>query len=508
MNRVHFGSGYRWFVLAMIVLLASSGTWSACAAELRAGAAKVDISDRGVPMNDPLYAKALVFKTDSTAVVVITIDAVAIGQLGRIKNDFLPHVRARLQSELGIPPASVLINASHCHGVVCADVEPRTVEAVREAWQRLVPVRVGAGEGRELRISENRRLKLKDGRETDVRRAYAMPADEDVVGLGPIDPQIGLLRIDRLDGRPLAAVYNFACHPIEGVPGGGSSGDITGFASRVIEDGLGHDATAIFLQGAAGDINPVAYKNVHQPHDAERLGNLLGLSSLRALKQIQTKDQASLQIVNHTLALPRGTDLLRRMTAIQAEQARLLGALRGTTLDLSTFIPLYVQYKLAPDFPADRAPRYLAERAVGRQDLAKLDAQNRADLEAYQRNVRVMEQLTRLQANLALLKMHQAQNEAAGKSTLDVEVAGLRVGDFRLVTFPGELTVEVGLGIKKMAPRPLTFVAGYTNGYIYYAPTARGRKNPGYAQEDCDCLLAPEWEKLFEEQVRAMLKDL
>lgn len=498
----------RWAALAMIVLLGWCGSGPAEAAGIRAGAAKVDISDRQVPMNDPLYAKALVLKSDDTTAVLITIDAVAIGQLGRIKNDFLGNVRRQLQAELGIAPASVLINASHCHGVVCADVEPRTIQAVHEAWKQMVPVRVGAGEGREQRISENRRLKLKDGRETDVRRAYAMPADEDVVGMGPIDPQIGLLRIDRLDGRPLAAVYNFACHPIEGVPSGASSGDLTGFASRVIEDGLGHGATAVFLQGAAGDINPVAYKNVHAPRDAERLGNLLGLSALRALRAIQTKDQGPLRIVNHSLALPRGADLVRRMAAIQAEQAKLVQSLRGTTLDLATFIPLYVQYKLAGDFPSDRAPRYLAEKALGRQDLAKLDAQNRADLEAYVRNVRTMEQLTRLQANLGLLKMHQAQNEAAGSPTIDVELAGLRVGDFRLVTFPGELTVDVGLGIKKAAPHPFTFVAGYTNGYIYYAPTVRGRNNTGYAQEDCDCLLAPEWQKLFEDRVRAMLKDL
>ncbi len=40
----------------------------------------------------------------------------------------------------------------------------------------------------------------------------------------------------------------------------------------------------------------------------------------------------------------------------------------------------------------------------------------------------------------------------------------------------------------------MTFVAGYTNGYIYYTPTADQRNNSGYAQEDCDTLVAPEWQ--------------
>jgi len=110
--------------------------------------------------------------------------------------------------------------------------------------------------------------------------------------------------------------------------------------------------------------------------------------------------------------------------------------------------------------------------------------------------------------NLDLLRMHLAQNQAAGSKTIDVEVAGLRIGDFALVTFPGELSVEIGLNIKKRSPAPFTFVAGCTNGYIYYAPTAKQRNNTGYAQEDCDCILAPEWQNLFEERAVAIVKKL
>ena len=97
-------------------------------------------------------------------------------------------------------------------------------------------LRVGSGIGREDRISENRRLKMKDGSEVDMRRAYSMPRDEEVAGVGPIDPQIGLLRLDRLDGRPLAVVYLFACHPIMNPPSKGNSADFPGYASQVLEE--------------------------------------------------------------------------------------------------------------------------------------------------------------------------------------------------------------------------------------------------------------------------------
>ena len=477
--------------------------------ELWAGVAKQDITDREAgPVNDTLYVKALVIKNEVTAVAVVTVDAVAIGEIGRIKNSFLVDVRSQLAQELPLKPEHILVNASHCHGVVSTEVEKRTVEAVKAAWQAMVPVRVGTGVGKEERISENRRLRLKDGGEADVRHAYALPKNDDVAGLGPVDPEIGIVRFDRHDGRTLAVVYNFACHPIIGVPSAGNTADFPGFASKAIEETLGDGAMAFFLQGCAGDVNPVRYKDVHQPHDAEPLGNLLGLSVLRALKTIKTTEAAELRAASEHLALPRETDFENRMKAIEAEQVKLLGTLKGTSLNFETFAPLWVQYKLAGDFPSYYSHLYLRDKELGREDLQKLDAVNRVNIDAYLRNIQTMEQLTRLQTNLALLKKHRAQTIASGSSTLDVEIAGLRIGDFRLVTFPGELTTQVGLNIKQRAARDLTFVAGYTNGYIYYAPTAEQRRNSGYAQEDCDCLLAPEWQRLFEEKAQGVLKPL
>ena len=54
----------------------------------------------------------------------------------------------------------------------------------------------------------------------------------------------------------------------------------------------------------------------------------------------------------------------------------------------------------------------------------------------------------------------------------------------------------------------LTFVAGCTNGYIYYAPTAEQLRNVGGAQEDSDCLLAPPWQALFEGKAAEMVRQL
>jgi hypothetical protein len=477
-------------------------------AQLVAGVAKVEITNKKVfPTNDPLYVKALVIKNDVTTAVIITVDAVAIGEIGSIGNDYLGKVRTKLQNEHKIAPESVMVNASHCHGNVCADVDEKTVEAVKKAAEKMVPVRVGVGVGHENRISENRRLKLKNGKEADVRHAYSMPPDEEVGAVGPIDPQICILRLDREDGQTLAVVYNFACHPIMGVPNGGNTADIVGFASRVIENNLSDGTIALFVQGCGGDINPALYKDVNQPRNAEPLGNMLGLSALEAIRKIKCVAGGSLKVLHETIKLPRA-DNTERIDALLGEQARLLKSLHGTSLNLKTFLELAVKYNLSKEFPSYYSHHYFHEKMIGRDDFSKLDEANRKNVKAYIENVTIMEQLTRLQTNLALLRKHQATNLAAGRKPLEAEMLALRIGDFVVVTFPGELTVEIGLSIKKTSPHKITFVAGYTNGYIYYTPTAKQLQNVGGAQEDSDCLLAPEWESIFYDNVARMLKKL
>lgn len=490
--------------------------WSlATAAEaLRAGIAKVDITDRQAgPVHDPCYAKALVLQRGKVSAVLVTVDAVAIGEIGRIPHSLLTKVRTELARDPGIPEAHVIVNASHCHGVVRLDTDELVVQAVRTAWQGLQPVQVGAGVAQEDRISENRRLLMKDGSQVDMRRAYALPRDEDIASVGPIDPQIGLLRIDREDGSPLAVVYNFACHPIMNPPSKGNSADFPGVASAVIEDVLGHGALAFFVQGCGGDINPIRYKDVNQPADAEPLGNRLGLAVLRGVKQIKTGKSAPLAVQQQVISLPRAADFSQRIAAIEAEQTRLLQALKPTNINFKTFLPLLIEQRIHPETPSHSQQSYLREQQLPRDesrptDLQRLATENRAQVETYLANIDIMERLTRLKTNLALLKKHQTTTEAAAVRTIDVEVCALRVGDFKLVTFPGELTVEIGLGLKRAAKDPHAFVAGYTNGYIYYTPTIAQRANTGFAQEDCDCIVAPEWQRMFEGTALDLLREV
>ncbi len=395
-------------------------------APLKAGVARVEITDREAgSVHDPSYVKALVLSDGHTALALITVDAVAIGGIGRISDNYLPRVRAQLRDQLGIPPGNIFVNASHCHSAVRADTDLLTVQAVKEAWKGMVPVKVGAGTGHEDRISENRRLRMKDGREADMRRAYALPPDEEVQNIGPIDPQIGILRLDRLDGRPLAVLYNFACHPIMGAPGGGNTAGFPAFASRVIEETLGGGAVAFFVQGCAGEINPIRYKTVTHPPDDEPLGNRLGLSVVRAWRTIETRPTARLAMVNQSIQLPRATDYAARLAALEARQQKLLQALEPTDIDFKTFLPLLMQHRLSPEYPSYHVQGYLRDKAGDRGDLKHHDATMRKNLDAYLHNIALMEELTRLNVNRALLLKNQALNKAAGNAPIEAEIVVL-----------------------------------------------------------------------------------
>ena len=73
----------------------------------------------------------------------------------------------------------------------------------------------------------------------------------------PIDPTVGVIRVDDLDGDPIAIVFRYSCHPVTMGPRSAvASSDFPGVARRVVETSLG--GLALFLQGGGGNINPRA----------------------------------------------------------------------------------------------------------------------------------------------------------------------------------------------------------------------------------------------------------
>jgi hypothetical protein len=273
----------------------------------------------------------------------------------------------------------------------------------------------------------------------------------------------------------------------------------------VIEENLGGDAMALFLQGAAGDITPILYKDVNRPRDAEPLGHMLGLSTLRAVREIRT-EEAALRVIHETIELPRKSDFEEQMASLMSEQEGLLKSLRYTSLNFKTFLPLYIKHTLDPKHPMDYSYRYLQPKTLGRDEISKIDEENQGHLEKYLSNIHTMERLARIQDDIATLRRHQKINADSGVPTVPMEVMGIRIGDFVMVTSSAEVLVEIGLNIKRASPFEHTFMAAFSNGYVHYGPPASEYPKGGY--EVTECLLAPEWQALFEAKANDIIRRL
>ena len=491
-----FNRAKLWLIMFLTGITVISGTAAVNAAQLKAGVAKANItrSDTDGLINDSLYARVLVLDNGSEGVVIISLDTRAIGEKGGVGNNFTERLRNRIQDQMKINGNNVMVTATgvSAEKFICPDIEDRTFNAVRMAYQNMVPV--------------NRRLQLTNGKEWTIRHANPLPPDEEVAGIGPVDPEIGILRLDKKNGEPLAVVYNFAVHPYQGVPDKSLTADVPAFSSRVIESNLPSGAMAIFLQGCLGDISTILYKDVNSPKDAEILGNMLGLSTLKSLKSIKTSKNSELKVIREVIEIPSRTDIPARIESLEEEQEKLLLSLRGTSLNFKTFFPLYITYNIFEEYPSYYSHRYLREKMSGRTDLENLDKENRRNIDKYLRNIYAMEKLTRIQGNLTILKEQEERiAEKIGK-TINFEVQCLKIGDMVLVTFPGEPVARIGLNIKGLSPYSNTFVTAYSNGCVGYSPTAEQYK--GQALEDTYCIMAPEWQNIYEQKVKEILNKL
>src|ERR1017187_8804923 len=88
------------------------------AGSFRVGVAKVDITpaQNELPKNylgvlDHVYSRAIVIHNGQTSAALITLDA------GIVPTDVWKTVSDRIEKELGIPSANVLITATHSHSV-------------------------------------------------------------------------------------------------------------------------------------------------------------------------------------------------------------------------------------------------------------------------------------------------------------------------------------------------------------------------------------------------------
>ena len=234
---------------------------------------------------DPLFAQVLVLDDGRTSVALVTLDLIAV-----FDREGMDAIRQRARAS-GIQDV-VFVN-SHTHsGPIFSSIPESYSKAldavamgIERARKNTVEVRFGAGWGA-VQIGFNRRYEPPSG------PAVMQWRNETAVATFPIDPTVGVIRLDGEDGQPLAILVHYACHPVVLGPDNlAYSADYPGEMRRTIETAF-PNSMAFFLQGGAGNINPF-HDKTPLIQDAVTLmratGRKLGEEAVRTARAITTR---------------------------------------------------------------------------------------------------------------------------------------------------------------------------------------------------------------------------
>ena len=373
----------------------------------RAGAAKVDVTpaDSALPKNyrgvlDRLYARAIVLEQGAARAALITVDA------GMLSDAIWQAVTQRLDAELGIPPANVILTATHTHsapGPPAADYAGRIVEATRLAREKLVPARVGYGTGESF-VNVNRQI-------TDRKTGkwWEGPNRD-----GPSDKTVAVLKFERLTGEPLAVYFNYAVHGVIAGQLDQISGDIPGASERYVEDAFGGDIVAVWSTGASGDQNPIYFQQTYD------------------LREIRIKDYAKRGIDISNAMPPGGEGLDRNDPAV----ARLMNQQKQMLLSMGQFLGEEVLYVMRNIERTDKDVRLF-----GAQQTLQCPGRERTN-------------------------DGRAGAEGTYKDAAPVEIrlGVLRIGDAMIGAVNAEVFNPIAQRLKRESPFKATMMATLTNG--------------------------------------------
>lgn len=211
-----------------------------------------------------LFAKALALQDEQGRYVVfVTLDLIGVPQALR------HSVATRAEKDFKLPPANLVLNASHTHSgpglrsgpVAEKDLAvPRTRDAF-EYTQKLENDIVSII-GKALSDLQPARLtwnKARCGFAMNRRRDYTLPPDHPNANKapnpdGPVDHEVPALRVEAPDGTLRATLFGYACHNTS-LGFYNYCGDYAGFAQEYLQQHR-PGFTALFLMGCGADQNP------------------------------------------------------------------------------------------------------------------------------------------------------------------------------------------------------------------------------------------------------------
>ena len=403
-----------------------------------------------------IYMSALVLESKGITLALMTCD------LGMMSNAEGLALRTAVGEAIDLPVSQVMINFSHNHSSPSSldwqrssdspaqmafmeeytnYLRERTVECAVRAKETLRPARLEAAWG-----------------ESDIniyRREWN--GTQDILGEvpdHPTDKSVGVIRVDDLDGKAIATLFRYSCHPVVvGARATALSADFPGPARKIVEESIG--GVVLFMQGCGGNLNPqvgIGYEEDCSDTNF-RVGRSLGAEALRVALGIRTnkfqRERVELNNIPNILFKPwhERTD----HPAIELASSEQLVHF--------TFAPLpSLEY---------------AEELVSKWSK---EVEDRSSREVLPWEIRA--------AKKYLAWAHALVNAVKdGNPTREFKVQAFRIGDIAIVGMNTETFFETGLEIQSQSPFEHTFVLGYTNGLIMYLPRAEDYPEGGWKIE-------------------------
>ena len=319
---------WRRLLVAVFLLAMGATSFNSRAAQFRASVVKIDITPdkpewllgygprQSTGAHDHLYHRIVAMDDGKTQFFLVSTDICLYSP------SVYDDVMSALEAETGIKPLQVWWTVTHTHSApevgppglgaafmgerynhdhnteYTAWVKRKLIEGIKEARASLEPARLGVGWGWAM-SNINRRGKDLEG-----------PAFLGLNPDGPADRQIGLIRLEKSDGKLLALIANYAMHgTVLGPQNLLISGDAPGIVADYVEQKLG--APMLYINGAAGNLAPIysVYPDFGSGH-LSQFRVLLGDKIIAANDLIgRTTDDVRLSLGEQIVETPRKANM-------------------------------------------------------------------------------------------------------------------------------------------------------------------------------------------------------
>ena len=259
---------------------------------LKAGTGKVNITPKtNEPLHDSLYARSLVLDLNGERLAFVSVD------LGIYTSENLEKI---CKEKYGI--SQLMLCSSHTHSgpkdSKSAYIEDQIIKAVDLAIRNMFPAKICAGRSSFPQLGFNRLIVRADGhsRESWFPDDHYTSENPERIPFGPVDPEVGVIKIEDMKGEARVIMMNYACHADIVCFNYAISGDYPEVACRKVEEAYGKKVNCLFIQGAGGNIESLIISSRRTgPDDSfqtdyntiERVGGLLAYETVKLARSLK-----------------------------------------------------------------------------------------------------------------------------------------------------------------------------------------------------------------------------